>query len=129
MRVQENARRQAEQDEPGEDGRPKKRGRGRPLGSKTKPRPEDELGPADTVQVSGLDRPCIPGWYTGRGYIGLRSKHLPVRVSVHSDLICSGQACRSHATASWLCARQDNATKHTAQHVGSSDINPRPLET
>ncbi len=49
---QENARRQAEQDEPGEDGRPKKRGRGRPLGSKTKPRPEDELGPADTVEVS-----------------------------------------------------------------------------
>ena len=52
MSVQENAKRQAEQDEPGEDGRPKKRGRGRPLGSKTKPRPEDELGPADTVEVS-----------------------------------------------------------------------------
>ena len=51
-RLQESARRQAEQDEPGEDGRPKKRGRGRPLGSKTKPRPEDELGPADTVEVS-----------------------------------------------------------------------------
>ena len=50
--AQENARRQAEQDEPGEDGRPKKRGRGRPLGSKTKPRPEDELGPADTVEVN-----------------------------------------------------------------------------
>ena len=52
-------RRQAEQDEPGEDGRPKKRGRGRPLGSKTKPRPEDELGPADTVEVSLLDCHCM----------------------------------------------------------------------
>ena len=83
--VQADAEKRAEASALDAEGQPKKRGRGRPLGSKTKPRPEDVLGPADTpaVRPKPSSRPlerCIRQEYMRHGskaylfwYDGFRS--------------------------------------------------------